>query len=59
MLDAVLVHGSEAAVAERLRGLLAMGVGELLVTPVGAGPDPGAAVERAWRLVGELGAAGR
>jgi F420-dependent oxidoreductase-like protein len=59
MLDAVLVHGSEAAVAERLRGLLAMGVAELLVTPVGVGPDTGAAVERAWRLVGELGAAGR
>jgi alkanesulfonate monooxygenase SsuD/methylene tetrahydromethanopterin reductase-like flavin-dependent oxidoreductase (luciferase family) len=56
MLDAVVASGSETAVAERLRGLLALGVGELMVTPVGAGADPGAVVERTLRLLGELGA---
>ena len=54
MLDAVTVSGPEAAVGDRLRALLAMGAGELMVTPVGAGPDPQASVERTLRLVADL-----
>jgi alkanesulfonate monooxygenase SsuD/methylene tetrahydromethanopterin reductase-like flavin-dependent oxidoreductase (luciferase family) len=55
MIDAVVAYGSEAEVAERLRGLLALGVGELMVTPVGVGADAGAVVERTLRLLAELG----
>jgi alkanesulfonate monooxygenase SsuD/methylene tetrahydromethanopterin reductase-like flavin-dependent oxidoreductase (luciferase family) len=54
MLDAVAVSGSEAAVGDRLRALVAMGAGELMVTPVGAGPDPQVSVERTLRLIADL-----
>lgn len=56
MVDAVVAHGSEEQVAERLRGLLAMGVSEIIAAPVGAGPDPAATVERTLRLVASLSA---
>ena len=54
MIDAVAVWGTETAVADRLRSLLAMGAGELIVSPVGAGADPAAAVDRTLRLIGSL-----
>lgn len=54
MIDAVVVYGAETAVADRLRALLALGVEELMVTPVGAGPDPAATVERTLRLLAAL-----
>lgn len=54
MVDAVAVHGTETAVAERLRGLLAMGAAELLVTALGAGPDAAAGTDHVLRLIGEL-----
>ncbi len=54
MIDAVIVHGSENAVGERLRGLLAMGADEIIASPLAAGPDGAATIERSLRLVGEL-----
>jgi len=54
MIDAVAVYGTETAVAERLRGLLATGVDELLVSAVGVGPDAPASAQRVLRLIGEL-----
>jgi alkanesulfonate monooxygenase SsuD/methylene tetrahydromethanopterin reductase-like flavin-dependent oxidoreductase (luciferase family) len=54
MIDAVVAYGSEATVADRLRGLLAMGVGEVMVTPLGVGDDSAAVVERTLRLVASL-----
>ena len=54
MIDAVVLHGEEAAVAERLRGLLALGAREVIVSPLGAGPDPAATVERTLRLLADL-----
>jgi F420-dependent oxidoreductase-like protein len=54
MVDAVVLHGSETQVSDGLRALLAMGAGEIIAAPVGAGPDPAAAVQRALRLVADL-----
>lgn len=54
MINAVAVHGTETAVAERLRGLLAMGAAELLVTALGAGPDAAAGADRVLHFIGEL-----
>lgn len=51
MIEAVAVWGSETSIAARLRSLLAMGAGELMVSPVGAGADPAASVERTLRLI--------
>lgn len=54
MVDAVVVHGSEEAVAERLRALIGMGVAEIIAAPIAAGPDPAATIERSMRLVASL-----
>jgi F420-dependent oxidoreductase-like protein len=54
MIEAVAVWGSEAAVIDRLRGFLAMGAGELMVSPVGAGSDPVASVDRTLRLLARV-----
>lgn len=54
MVDAVVLHGSETAVADRLRGLPAMGVGEIIASPLAAGPDPAVTVQRTLRLVADL-----
>jgi F420-dependent oxidoreductase-like protein len=54
MIDAVVLHGSEAKVAEGLRGLLSMGAGEIIAAPIGAGPDPAAVIQRALQLVAGL-----
>ena len=54
MIDSVAVYGTETGVAERLRGLLTEGAGELLVTALGAGSDPAAGAARALRFLGEM-----
>jgi F420-dependent oxidoreductase-like protein len=54
MLDAVAVYGAESAVADALRARLALGASELLVTAVGAEPQPERGVERVWRLIADL-----
>lgn len=54
MLDAAAVYGTETQVADGLRALQAMDVGEVFVSPVGAGDDPHASAERVLRLVAEL-----
>ena len=57
MADAVVAHGPETAVADRLRDLFAMGVSELIAAPMGAGPDPAATVQRTHRLLADLATA--
>lgn len=54
MIDAVVAHGSESAVGDRLRGLLGMGVSEIIASPVGAGPDAGATIQRTLGLLADL-----
>ena len=54
MLEAVLLSGDEARVEERLRELLAFGATEIIVTPVAAGADRGASLDRTLRLVAHV-----
>lgn len=54
MIDAVVLHGGEDTVATRLRALFELGVAEVIVSPVAAGPEPTATVERTLRFLADL-----
>jgi F420-dependent oxidoreductase-like protein len=54
MVDAVVAHGSEEQVGDRLRALFAIGVNEIIAQPVAAGTDTAASIERTLRLVADL-----
>jgi alkanesulfonate monooxygenase SsuD/methylene tetrahydromethanopterin reductase-like flavin-dependent oxidoreductase (luciferase family) len=54
MLDAVAIVGTEAPVADRIRELGALGIGEILASPLGAGSDPAHSRERTLRLLARL-----
>lgn len=54
MIDAVVLHGSEDTVATRLRALFELGVAEVIVSPVAAGPEPTATVERTLRFLADV-----
>ena len=54
MIDAVVFWGGEAQVAQRLQELLAMGATEILASPVLAGGDRDASLERNLRLLGQV-----
>ena len=54
MIDATALYGNEAQVGDKLKALLAMGAGEVLLSPVGAGADKSASLDRTLRLVGEV-----
>ncbi|MBI4220736.1 MAG: LLM class flavin-dependent oxidoreductase [Chloroflexi bacterium] len=58
MIDAVVAHGDEAAVAERLRQVLAWGAAEALIAVVTAGTDANASWERTMRLIAVLSQGG-
>src|SRR5438309_1734886 len=51
MIDAVALWGDEARVAEALAGLFALGATEILVSPVPAGADREASLQRTLRLL--------
>jgi F420-dependent oxidoreductase-like protein len=57
MIETVLMSGDESRVAERLQELFSFGATEILVSPVAAGSDRTASVERTLRLVAEVGKA--
>jgi alkanesulfonate monooxygenase SsuD/methylene tetrahydromethanopterin reductase-like flavin-dependent oxidoreductase (luciferase family) len=54
MIDAVVVHGQESAVVERLQQLRGACGGELMVTPISVGTDHDASSQRVLRLVADL-----
>jgi F420-dependent oxidoreductase-like protein len=54
MIDAVVLWGNEARVAERLHTLLAYGATEILASPVLAGRDRAASLERTMHLLGRV-----
>jgi F420-dependent oxidoreductase-like protein len=54
MIDAVVFWGSEARVEERLHAMFACGAREILVSPVVAGSDRAASLERSLRLLGQV-----
>ena len=54
MIEAVVLAGDEARVAERLHTLLTYGAAEVLASPVLAGRDRTASLERTLRLLGRV-----
>jgi alkanesulfonate monooxygenase SsuD/methylene tetrahydromethanopterin reductase-like flavin-dependent oxidoreductase (luciferase family) len=54
MIDAVLPHGDQTALAEAIRAYEEAGVAELALLPVGVGDDPRRSVERTWDALAEL-----
>ena len=54
MIDAVALWGDEARVTEALAGLFALGATEVLVSPVPAGDDRAASLERTLRLLSQV-----
>ncbi|HXH09084.1 MAG TPA: LLM class flavin-dependent oxidoreductase [Alphaproteobacteria bacterium] len=59
MIDAVVLWGDEARVTEGIAGLFALGAAEILVSPVAAGGDRAASLERTLRLLSQVAQAGR
>jgi alkanesulfonate monooxygenase SsuD/methylene tetrahydromethanopterin reductase-like flavin-dependent oxidoreductase (luciferase family) len=59
MIDAVALWGDEARVAEGIAGLFTLGATEVLVSPVAAGNDRAASLERTLRLLSHVAQAGR
>jgi F420-dependent oxidoreductase-like protein len=58
MIDAVVLWGDEARVAEAIAGLFALGATEILVSPVAAGDDRAASLERTQRLLSQVAQSG-
>ena len=54
MIDAVVLWGDEARVAERLRELFSFGATDILVSPISAGDARPSSIERTMRLLGEV-----
>jgi F420-dependent oxidoreductase-like protein len=54
MIDAVALWGNEARVTDALAGLFALGATEILVSPVPAGDDRSASLERTLRLLSQV-----
>jgi F420-dependent oxidoreductase-like protein len=54
MIDAVVPHGDQAALADAQASYREAGVDEMAFLPVGVGPDPQKSVERTWAALAEL-----
>ena len=54
MIEGTVLSGSEAVVAEKLEGLLAIGAAEVMALPVTAGSDRAASLDRTMRLLGQV-----
>ncbi len=54
MIDGLVIYGDEEATARQLQGLLSMGATEVLASPVLAGGDRAASMERTLRLLGQV-----
>ena len=54
MIEGTVLSGSEAVVAEKLEGLLAIGAAEVMALPVTAGSARAASLDRTMRLLGQV-----
>ena len=54
MIDGLVIYGDEDATTRRLQELLSMGATEVLASPVLAGSDRAASMERTLRLLGQV-----
>lgn len=58
MMDGLVVYGNETKVAEGIKKLFSDGAGEILVSPVLAGNDRAASLDRTLKLLGQVAQAG-
>lgn len=58
MMDGLVVYGNETRVAEGLKKLFSDGAGEILVSPVLAGDDQAASLNRTLKLLGQVAQSG-
>jgi len=54
MIEGLIIYGDETKAAEGLRQLLSFGAAEILVSPILAGADRAASLERTVRLLGQV-----
>lgn len=54
MIDGLVIHGDEAGVTAGLGNLVSYGAGEILVSPILAGSERGASLDRTLRLLGQV-----
>jgi F420-dependent oxidoreductase-like protein len=54
MIEAVVASGDESSVEGMVRGLFEMGATEVLASPILAGPDQEASLDRALKLLGKI-----
>ena len=54
MMDAVVLYGDEKRVKERIHWLFELGASEVILTPITAGPDRGASMNRTINLVAQV-----
>lgn len=54
MIDAAVFWGNEAQVTERIEEMMSIGSAELLASPVVAGADRAASLDRTLRLLGQV-----
>lgn len=57
MIDDVVFWGDETKVAERIQELFSFGATEVLASPLPAGPDRAASLDRTMRLLGQVATA--
>lgn len=57
MIDGVVIWGDEETAAQGIQELFAMGATEVLASPITAGADPEASLERTIKLLGQAAAA--
>lgn len=57
MIDGAVIWGDEEKCAEGIRHLFDLGAAEVLASPIPAGPDPAASLDRTMRLLGQAAAA--
>ena len=56
MIDGAVIWGDEGQALERIQELFSFGATEILASPVTAGPDRGASLDRTMRLLGQAAA---
>jgi hypothetical protein len=54
MIEAIVLSGEESLVADRLHELFSFGATEILVSPLAAGSDRAASLERTLQLVADV-----
>ena len=57
MIDGVVIWGDEETAAQGIQELFAMGATEVLASPITAGADRAASMERTMKLLGQAAAA--